>query len=245
MTSERPKDNPPAASPPLALPPSPSLASLGLGLWLAFGLIQAVLPNGVAIVDTQAAFSHGAIVALGAALIRAADPRGDRWLFLACYITAGLLHPVWMLVGSSIAVRLAQSFAPTVPMLGEFAMMFAVTGLVLGTIVVLDVRRWWATLIVALAAALSVLIADQRSVWNTGLNPPHAIGLPALPLHLGLAATLWLAWLQHRRARPRSDQCSCGYSLAGVRTDRCPECGARTRPLMQAVHSHHSDAPQA
>lgn len=56
--------------------------------------------------------------------------------------------------------------------------------------------------------------------------PTTSVFVPLWPAAVGSAmAGLWI--IGRRRARPSPDACSCGYSLTGNQSGRCPECGAR------------------
>jgi hypothetical protein len=146
-------------------------------------------------------FSNGVMVAIGASLIRAADPRWGQLVFLGAYFGLGCTHPFWLLSLTGIFRFAARTIAPALPVPGENALMFTVTGVVLGTVVVLDVRTWWTLAIMFIATYLAKFLAEQQLGGVALHGRFHAIGLPAFALHAGLATSLWLAWLAGHRKR--------------------------------------------
>lgn len=176
------------------------LANVGFASWVALSLGQACLPNGILPIDFAMMFSNGVLVALCASLIRAADPRWGQLPFLGAYFGLGCTHPFWMLPLAGIFGFAARTMAPALPVPHENAMMFTVTGIVLGIVVVLDVRKWWALAIVVASTCIATWLAEQQLNAVPLYGRFHTIGLPASALHLGLATSLWLAWLlQHRQ----------------------------------------------
>lgn len=175
------------------------LANVGFASWIAWSLGQACLPNGILPVDFAMMFSNGVMVALGASIIRIADPRWGQLPFLGAYFGLGCLHPFWMLPLTEIARFAARAVAPTLPVPSNNAMMFTVTGIVLGTVVALDVRKWWALAIMVAATSLATWLAEQQLNGVPLHGRFHTIGLPAFALHAGVATSLWLAWLIRSR----------------------------------------------
>ena len=179
------------------------LANVGFASWIALSLGQACLPNGILPIDFAMMFSNGVLVALCASLIRAADPRWGQLPFLGAYFGLGCTHPFWMLPLAVIFGFAARTMAPALPVPDENAMMFTVTGVVLGTVVVLDVRTWWALTIMVVATSLATWLATQQLTTVPLYGRFHTIGLPASALHIGLATSLWLAWLcRYRHSLP-------------------------------------------
>ena len=171
------------------------LANVGFASWIAWSLGQACLPNGILPFDFAMMFSNGIMVALCATMIRIADPRWGQLPFLGAYFGLGCTHPFWMLPLAGIFGFAARTMAPALPVPDENAMMFTVTGVVLGTVVVLDVRTWWALTIMVVATSLATWLATQQLTTVPLYGRFHTIGLPASALHIGLATSLWLAWL--------------------------------------------------
>lgn len=171
------------------------LANVGFASWIAWSLGQACLPNGILPFDFAMMFSNGIMVALCATMIRIADPRWGQLPFLGAYFGLGCLHPFWMLPLTEMARLAARAVAPTLPVPSNNAMMFTVTGVVLGTVVAFDVRKWWALAIMVAATSLATWLADQQLNGVPLHGRFHTIGLPASALHIGLATSLWLAWL--------------------------------------------------
>lgn len=78
-----------------------------------------------------------------------------------------------------------------------------------------------------LGFAFDYVFSLLHSVWSVRVDPamPVLLGIGAAAISSALLAERIRAALAVRFRRPASACDSCGYSLEGLPTARCPECG--------------------
>lgn len=203
------------------------VALIAFAAAILFALIQAVLPNGNLNIDLAAMFANGIAVAIYAPVIRSRGPISFRLSTCIFLGALGITHFVWLIVTSRLLIWVLSAFG-LVGINYQNATMFTATGLVFAAVIIFDLRTLQSAAIMLIATAASTALELTESYW---LSPaaafrPHAIGLPAAPLHIGIALTLFLAALREQRKHSPGFCPTCNYDLRGLGSPFCPECGS-------------------
>lgn len=145
----------------------------------------------------------------------------------------GVIGPTLMMEWPNVLARWTGVDAPRGGLAGGFIFVFppsVVSALVLG----LACRSWF-PVVFTLAAGL---------VGTIAMAIAPVFGLAGMVSWNAVVCVGLLAWAWTERASSQAfGACrSCGYSLAGLRAERCPECGV-TR-LGEAGHLDTSSAPE-
>ena len=208
---------------------------------LVVGLIMAALVTGLA--AAQAAFLgpvsaaapalhllQGPAVAIYALVLSVCIDARRGLLPGALFVVVGASQPAWLL--GSLAGLSALGVQRSAIGDGWWqALPFLFTGVAFAPIAWLATRAWW-----GLAATL---LSTAAAGYVTGWGPATLFRLPIEAvaitfLHLGLCWTLTAALIARtwrivpQHAQPGTDRCpACGYPREGLRSNTCPECGAR------------------
>lgn len=200
-----------------------SLAWSGLVIAVGWAITQALLPNGVLYLDFMLLFLNGLAVAIYGPMLWIAQSPKSSWIGLAVLGGLGISHFLWLLPASAL-VQIA-GMRGSVPL--ENGSMYVATGGVLG-IAVLSLCRTWR---VIPWLVVGTCVSTALGIWGGGrtyLNwRPHELGLPCLPLHLGVAGAMFTEAMHCiGPASNAIERCKhCEYNLTGLASGVCPECG--------------------
>ena len=214
------------------------LALIAFAVAILFALSQAALPNGNLDIDLVTMFANGIAVAVYAPVIRSRGPIPFRLPTCIVMGALGITHFAWLIVTSAL-LSWASPHSASSASTTENAAMFIATGLVFSAVIILDLRTLQSAAIMLIATAASTVLELTESYWRSPAAAfrPHAIGLPAAPLHIGIALTLFLAARREQRKHRPGFCPACNYDLRGLSSGAaCPECGNVSRQRDDVIH---------